>query len=55
MFFCICCRKKQRELKMKNCATVVKTDSDGTKKYYLNGRLHREDGPAMEYADGSRV
>jgi len=22
--------------------------------WYLNGKLHREDGPAIEYADGSR-
>ena len=26
--------------------------SDGTKHWYLNGKLHREDGPAVEYSDG---
>lgn len=25
---------------------------DGTKRWYRNGRCHREDGPAIEYADG---
>jgi hypothetical protein len=28
--------------------------ADGTKYWYLNGRLHREDGPAKEYANGSK-
>ena len=27
---------------------------DGASELYLNGLLHREDGPAIEYADGSR-
>ena len=26
---------------------------DGTR-YYLNGKLHREDGPAVEYPDGTK-
>ena len=25
---------------------------DGDKSWYLNGKLHREDGPAIEYANG---
>ena len=29
--------------------------SNGTTKWYLDGKLHREDGPAIEYATGSRV
>ena len=28
---------------------------DGTKQWYLNGKLHREDGPAAEYADGTKA
>lgn len=24
----------------------------GTKRWYLDGKLHREDGPAIEYVDG---
>lgn len=32
---------------------TVKVHSCGTKMWYLNGRLHREDGPAIEWADGS--
>ncbi len=29
-------------------------DQSGTKRWYLNGKLHREDGPAVEYANGSK-
>ena len=32
---------------------TVKVDEDKTKHWYLNGNLHREDGPAVEYADGT--
>ena len=31
---------------------TVKVNSDGTKFWYFNGQLHREDGPAIEYANG---
>ena len=31
------------------------TYPDGTKEWYLNGKLHREDGPAIEYANGSKA
>ena len=31
-----------------------KTLSDGTKYWSLNGKLHREDGPAVERSDGSK-
>ena len=31
-----------------------KTNSYGTKRWFLNGSLHREDGPAIEYADGDK-
>ena len=27
-------------------------DTDGTKEWYLNDKLHRSDGPAVVYADG---
>ena len=33
---------------------TVKIQDDGTKKWYLNGKLHREDGPAVEWADGTK-
>ena len=26
----------------------------GTKHWYINGKLHREDGPAIEWADGAK-
>ena len=28
---------------------------NGTKKWYLNNKLHREDGPAVEYTNGDKV
>ena len=33
---------------------VVEIDEYGTKSWYLKGKLHREDGPAIEYADGDK-
>ena len=29
-------------------------DGDGDKAWFLNGKIHREDGPALEWADGSK-
>jgi hypothetical protein len=29
-----------------------RTDEDGTKEWLLNGKYHREDGPAVEFVDG---
>ena len=29
--------------------------NNGDKMYWVNGKLHREDGPAIEYANGSRA
>ncbi|MAG26514.1 hypothetical protein CMI47_13285 [Candidatus Pacearchaeota archaeon] len=31
------------------------TDSFGNKYWYLNGRFHREDGPAIVYTNGDNV
>ena len=31
---------------------TVKVYGDGSKFWYLNDKLHREDGPAIEYANG---
>ena len=36
---------------MKNGMSV---NENGTKSWYKDGKLHREDGPAVEYADGSK-
>ena len=33
---------------------TVRVYPNGTKYWYLNGKLHREDGPAVEYANGSK-
>ena len=32
----------------------VKVYTNGDKFWYLNDELHREDGPAIEWADGSK-
>ena len=32
----------------------VEVDDGGNKYWHLNGQLHREDGPAVEYADGTK-
>jgi hypothetical protein len=32
----------------------VKVHTNGDKYWYLNGKLHREDGPAVEYSDGNK-
>jgi len=32
----------------------VKVYEDGNKHWYLNGELHREDGPAIEFANGDK-
>ena len=33
---------------------TVKVYDNGEKHWYLDGKLHREDGPAVEWADGSK-
>ena len=33
---------------------TVKVYPNGDKYWYLNDKLHREDGPAMEWANGSK-
>ena len=42
-------RTKQTKQKPK-----MRVDLDGAKYWYLKGQLHREDGPAIEWADGSK-
>jgi len=34
---------------------VMKVDGRGTKEWYLNGKLHRTDGPAIEWANGYKA
>ena len=39
----------------KNTNSTLTIDALGDKRWYLpNGNLHREDGPAVEYADGTK-
>jgi hypothetical protein len=33
---------------------TVKIYDNGNKTWYLDGKCHREDGPAIEFADGSK-
>jgi hypothetical protein len=33
---------------------TVQVLNNGTRKWLLDGKFHREDGPAVEYADGDR-
>ena len=33
----------------------VKVNNTGTKSWWLNGELHREDGPAIERANGDKA
>ena len=34
---------------------TVKIDDNGTKRWYSKGKLHREDGPAVEWASGDKA
>ena len=34
--------------------STCKIYTNGDKVWYLNGKLHREDGPAIEWADGDK-
>ena len=33
---------------------IIRVYDNGDKHWYLNGKRHREDGPACEYAGGSK-
>jgi hypothetical protein len=47
--------KKSRELRVKSMSDIkIVVDEDGNKKYYLGNDLHREDGPALEFANGTK-
>ena len=39
---------------MKSQNPICEVDTDGAKQWYLNGKLHRTDGPAVEYSDGAK-
>jgi hypothetical protein len=39
--------------KLPNGSELIETNS-GSKYYFLNGKNHREDGPAVEYANGDK-
>jgi len=35
--------------------STCKTYSNGDKEWFLNGKLHRKDGPAVEHANGDKA
>ena len=35
--------------------STMQTTKNGSKHWYLDGKLHREDGPAVEYANGDKI
>ncbi len=37
-----------------NNKPICKIDSESNKYWFLNGKLHREDGPAVECANGTK-
>ena len=42
------------EIRLLGCGyTELFVDSQGGRRYFLNGQLHREDGPALITSDGS--
>ena len=49
-------RKKMKKVKTTKLTNGLEMDQDamGNKYYYLNNRLHREDGPAIEYINGNK-
>ena len=38
-----------------NKKSICETSNSGNKYWWLNGKLHREDGPAIEYLDGTKA
>ena len=40
---------------MKEITYTVKVDADGNKTWYVNDKLHREDGPAIECDNGDKL
>jgi len=41
-------------LAVKNNQPTCQISKYGTKRWILNGKLHREDGPAIEYVNGPK-
>lgn len=41
-------------MRVKMKTYIVEVEENGNKFWYLNGKLHREDGPAIEYTDGNK-
>lgn len=39
---------------MDSVESICKTDPFGNKRWFLKGKFHRIDGPALEYVDGEK-
>lgn len=46
-------RKFDRDVLHRDYDKPALISSDGSRRYYRHGKLHRESGPAIEYSDGS--
>ena len=42
------------ESEVRNKEPIMEIDDYGNKVWKLNGKIHRDGGPAIEYADGSK-
>ena len=40
---------------MRTTDSTCEVNANGDKEWYLNGKYHREDGPAVEYANGDNA
>jgi hypothetical protein len=45
-------KESKTKVKENDKEYTIITDEEGTKRWYLNNKLHREDGPAIEYENG---
>jgi hypothetical protein len=47
--------KKKKTVKINKSGIKIKTSKNGTRECFLNGELHREDGPAVERSNGYKA
>ena len=43
------------ESEVRNKEPIMEIDDNGNKVWKLNGKIHREDGPAIEYTNGYKA
>jgi hypothetical protein len=47
-------KKMMKRIKLANGGELLESSEDGSRFWFLNDRLHREDGPAIEYYSGRK-